>query len=225
VTGRPAAGGGRWVDVPPERLTRWFDNFAARHGAFRAMQDGDVVTITAADGTVAYCDIPFPPLDVSGGLLTSLTVHAAKPRRVGVLLVRLGGYATGVFEGTHLVVSKVDSRLVHGRNKKGGSSSGRFARRRENQARDALGDAADTAARVLLPHAGSLDMLVTGGDHHAVDTVLNDQRLARLRSKVSDRFLAVPDPKRAVLDDAPALYRAVRIRVVDVQPPTEAVTE
>ena len=46
---RPAAGGGRWVEVPPERLARWLDGFAARHG------DPAVAgtTYTAPDGAVA----------------------------------------------------------------------------------------------------------------------------------------------------------------------------
>jgi hypothetical protein len=213
---RPAAGGGRWVEVPPERLARWFDNFAERHGSFVPTATDDVVTVEAADGTRAECHVPFPPLVVSGGALTSLGAHAATDRRVGVLLVRLGGFATGVFEGTQLVVSKTDSRPVHGRNRAGGSSSGRFARRREGQARHALEVTADTVARVLLPHAETLDAVVTGGDHSAVEAVLADARLAPLRRLVSDRFLAVPDPKRTVLDGAPSLYRTVRIRVVDV---------
>jgi len=41
---------------------------------------------------------------------------------VAALLVRLGGYAVGVFEGERLVASKVGSRFVKGRHKKGGSS-------------------------------------------------------------------------------------------------------
>lgn len=213
----PAAGGGHWVEVVPERLGRWLDGFAERHGGLTSAVSGrgDVVTVRAEDGSAAECSVPFPPLVVSGGALTALAAHAAAPRRVGVLLVRLGGYATGVFDGDGLVVSKVDSRLVHGRNRAGGSSSGRFARRREGQARQALQAAADTAARVLLPHAGGLASLVTGGDHSAVDTVLTDPRLAALRPLVSERFLPVPDPKRTVLDGTPALFRAVRIRVLE----------
>jgi hypothetical protein len=212
---QPAAGGGRWVEVPPERLTRWFDGFADRHGPFTTTASGDVVTVVAADGARAECQVPFPPLAVSGGALTSLGAHASASRRVGVLLVRLGGFSTGVFVGTQLEVSKTDSRPVHGRNRAGGSSSGRFARRREGQARNALEAAANTAARVLLPHATTLEAVVTGGDHGAVEAVLADPRLAPLRPLVSERFLPVPDPKRAVLETAPALYRTVRIRVVD----------
>jgi hypothetical protein len=215
VSSRPASGGGRWVEVPPERLTRWFDGFADRHGPFTTTADGDVVTVVAADGARAECRVPFPPLVVSGGALASLGAHASASRRVGVLLVRLGGYATGVFSGTQLEVSKTDSRPVHGRNRAGGSSSGRFARRREGQARTALEAAANTAARVLLPHAATLDAVVTGGDRGAVDAVLADPRLAALRPLVGERFLAVPDPKRAVLDSAPSLYRTVRIRIVE----------
>ena len=84
---------------------------------------------------------------------TRMAAHALADRTVGVLLVRLGGYAAGVFTGTdqHLAASKVGSRLVHGRSAAGGQSQRRFARRREKQASEALGAAADTAAAVFGP--------------------------------------------------------------------------
>ena len=61
---------------------------------------------------------------------------------VAALLVRLGGYAVGVFEGERLVASKVGSRFVKGKHKKGGSSANRFRRRREEQARALIEEAA-----------------------------------------------------------------------------------
>src|SRR5580765_6966179 len=64
---------------------------------------------------------------------------------VAALLVRLGGYAVGVFEGERLVASKVGSRFVKGRHKKGGSSANRFRRRREEQERALFDAAAETA--------------------------------------------------------------------------------
>src|SRR4029077_13523594 len=67
---------------------------------------------------------------------------------VAALLVRLGGYAVGVFEGERLVASKVGSRFVKGRHKKGGSSANRFRRRREQQARELVEAAAGGAPRV-----------------------------------------------------------------------------
>ena len=205
----PAAGGGRWVSVPPERLTRWLAGFAERHGAYDVTSTADQVLLVAADGARAECEVPFPPL--TGDLVE----HAARDRRVGVLLVRLGGYAAGVFEGDRLVGSKVGSRQVHGRSAAGGQSQQRFARRREGQARVALGAAADNVVRVLLPEAGRLDALVVGGDRAAVDEVLTDRRLAPLLPLVTGRLLDVPDPRLKVLQATPELFRAVRIRVLD----------
>ena len=105
MTSRPAAGGGRWVSVSPERLQRWLDGLAARHGHVgRTAQEG-AVRLTAQDGAVAEVVVPFPPLE--GGLVE----HVMRDRRVGVLLVRLGGCAVGVFDGARLVSSKVTTPL------------------------------------------------------------------------------------------------------------------
>jgi hypothetical protein len=53
--------------------------------------------------------------------------------------------------------------------------------------------------------------VVTGGDHAAVREVLADHRLDRLT--VVDPWLAVPDPRRAVLDQAVDDARAVQVDV------------
>jgi hypothetical protein len=207
---RPAAGGGRWVEVPPERLQRWLDGFAERHGGCSADDAGPrVVLLRGGDGALAECHVPFPPLD--GGL----TEHALRDRRVGVLLVRLGGYACGVFDGDRLVASKVGARLVHGRSAAGGQSQQRFARRREGQVRDALNAAADTAARILAPRAGELAAFVCGGDRRAVDALRGDRRLGPLFALETGPFLTVPDPRLAVLRETPARFRAVRVRLVE----------
>jgi Actinobacteria/chloroflexi VLRF1 release factor len=210
VTSRPAAGGGRWVDVAPERLSRWLDGFAERHGAVTWSGSDRLRIATAADGTVAEVSVPFSPL--TGDLVE----HCLAVRRVGLLLVRLGGHAVGVAEGTRLVTSKVGSRPVHGRSAAGGWSQQRFARRREGQSAVAMAAAADTAARLLLPEVGRLAALVVGGDRGAVEVVLADRRLAPLRGLVADRVLDVPDPRQKVLEAVVARYRDVRMRVVDL---------
>ncbi|WP_035856836.1 acVLRF1 family peptidyl-tRNA hydrolase [Cryptosporangium arvum] len=212
--GKPAAGGGRWVEVPPERLERWLAGFTERHGEGRTDVAADVVTVHGADGAIAECHAPFPPLVIGvRDPLEALVTHTATDRRVGVLLVRLGGYAAGIFEGTRLVVSKVDTRPVHGRNKAGGWSQQRFARRREGQARQLTEAAAAVAERVLLPEAGTLDAVVLGGDRAAVDTTLENRTLAPLRQLAVERFLTVPDPRRTILEATPEAFRAARIRV------------
>jgi hypothetical protein len=104
---------------------------------------------------------------------------------------------------------------VQGRSAAGGWSQQRFARRRAGQARVAAEAAADVAAAVLLPAVGDLDAVVLGGDRRAVADVLDDARLAPLRPLVGPPHLDVPDPRRRVLEQAPELFRRVRIRVID----------
>ncbi|MFC4062056.1 acVLRF1 family peptidyl-tRNA hydrolase [Planomonospora corallina] len=216
MTSRPAAGGGRWVSVGPERLGRWIDGFAERHGALEVTASDEVVRITGADGAVAECRVPFPPLTASGGgPLARLTTHVRRERRVGVLLVRLGGHAAGIFQGDVLVSSKVGSRQVHGRSAAGGWSQQRFARRREKQVNQAHEAAAEVALRILGPHTGELEAVILGGDRRAVDALRTDRRLEAVFALEAEPFLTVPDPRLAVLAAAPEQFRAVRIRVVD----------
>jgi peptide subunit release factor 1 (eRF1) len=101
---------------------------------------------------------------------------------------------------------------VHGRHKKGGSSSGRFARRREGEARAALEAAANVAVRVLVPAVARLDAVVLGGDRRALDAVLADTRLAPLRALVAGRVLDVPDPRLAILRETPQRFLATIVR-------------
>ena len=221
-SGAGAPAGGRWVEVAPDRIVRWVGSFADRHGPVTAEPSRKVLVLRGADGAVAECYPPFPPLTAPDGWPTSPTLlagliaeHAAADRTVGVLLVRLGGYAAGVFAGSppRLVSSKTGSRLVHGRSAAGGTSQQRFARRRENQAASALAAAADTAVRVLGPYEDRLDAVVLGGDRRAVAEVRADHRLRQVMKHAVDRFLTVPDPRLAVLRDTPRLFLAVRIRL------------
>jgi hypothetical protein len=143
----------------------------------------------------------------------ALIEHALCDRLVGVLLVRLGGHAAGIFDGERLVTSKVGSRLVHGRSAAGGWSQHRFARRRDNQAREALEDAANVAVRVLEPHLTRLDAVVLGGDRRALDGLRADPRLSPVFALATGPVLTVPDPRLAVLRETPRTFRCVRIRL------------
>lgn len=207
--------------MAPERFPGWITSFAERHGGGLTAASGEeAVMFTAADRAGASCQVPFPPLEAAGdmqpeALARALAAHAGAGRTVGVLLVRLGGYAAGVFTGPGpvLAASKVGSRLVHGRSAAGGQSQRRFARRRENQAHQALAAAADTAAAVFGQHR--LDAVVLGGDRRAMAGLRNDPRLAGYFELAAGPFLTVPDPKLAVLKDSPRLFRAIRITLAE----------
>jgi hypothetical protein len=207
------------VTIPPERLERWLAGFTDRHGAVDTHATADTVVVRAADGSEARCSVPFGPLRPdSEAAYLGLLDHARRDRRVGVILVRRGGYAAGVFDGRDLIASKVGSRHVQGRTAAGGQSQQRFSRRRANQAREAFDAAADVAARVLPPHAHTLDALVCGGDRAAVNHVLADQRLTPVRRLVVPQHLAVPDPKLRVLRDTADMFRAVLIEIDESTP-------
>lgn len=237
VVNQTASGNTRWVDVAPQRFPGWIASFARRHGAngpapsLAVDLTGANVTFTAPDGAVAECHPPFPPIAdnskkrgsaaEAAEAAQAVAEHAQLPRTVGVLLVRLGGYAAGVFTGfpPALAGAKTGARRVHGRSAAGGWSQHRFARRREKQASEALAAAARAAADVFGRWgAANLDAVVLGGDRRAMAELRQDPALAPYMAIATNRFLNVPDPKRAVLEDAPRLFLAVKIRLTEPPP-------
>ncbi|MGC4941552.1 acVLRF1 family peptidyl-tRNA hydrolase [Kribbella sp. DT2] len=201
----------RVVSVPPERLDRWLTGFGERHGSTAYEVGPVVVRLVGEDGAVAEIVVPFGPLlELSRD---GLVAHVLAERRIGLLLVRRGGYGAGVFVGGKLIDSKVGSRHVQGTTKAGGWSQQRFARRRDNQAREAFNAATEVAVRIL--GRVKLDAVVTGGDRKAIETVLEDPRLKQLRELVRPPFLGVADPRQKVLEQAGADARAIRIELTD----------
>lgn len=142
--------------------------------------------------------------------LAPLFAALAEDHVVGALLVRLGGYAVGVFEGERLVASKVGSRFVKGRHKKGGYSANRFRRRREGQAQALINEAAETAFVVLAPWRGRIEFVALGGHRPAVTDVLAaNPQLDWLAERALPRFFAVSEPRQRVLERLPyELYSA-----------------
>ncbi|MQM28591.1 acVLRF1 family peptidyl-tRNA hydrolase [Glycomyces albidus] len=214
---RPASGGGRIVEVEPERLPRWVANFAARNGGIAAHRaDGNDWTIASNEGASAGVRWTLADGLPAGWLLDDDPVTAAEhlrdyalePRRIAVLLARKGAFSVGILEDGRITASKTDSAYVQGKTKAGGQSQQRFARRREGQAHAAEKRARE-AAFAVLGNAG-FDALVTGGP---VEGILEDPRLAWLRAAV--HFGDIAEPKQSLLTET--AYRAIgfRIRVTD----------
>jgi hypothetical protein len=200
------------VLVPSARFERWVLNFNGRHGSTGLAVSGGALTGAASDGSTFSARLPFGAAYAGLPEPAAFAAAVAAPGRWGMLLVRKGGFAVARLEAERTVESKVGQRHVQGRTKAGGQSQQRFARRRDNQARQAYEAAADHAARILgdLP-AGSL--VVTGGDHVAVSEVLEDVRLKGLAA--TGPWLAVPDPRRGVLEQAVLDALAVQVDVVN----------
>src|SRR5260370_27570595 len=99
VMKNPAAGGGRWVEVPPERLMSWIAGFTHRHGgvgepgSVTRDESGAAITFTASDGATAECHPPFPPAPGAApthpaGTAEASAAHAAADRAGGGPLAR-----------------------------------------------------------------------------------------------------------------------------------------
>ena len=103
--GRPAAGGGRVLRVAPERLDRWLDGVAERHGRFTDLRvDDGTIAMSCADSTTLTLTSPYGWMP-GPAPLAGFCAAATAPRRTAVLLVRRGRWAVGVFDGAQLVVS------------------------------------------------------------------------------------------------------------------------
>ena len=202
--------------MPAERLVRWFENFATRHGEPQLVVRRGRLCAAAPDGTVAEAALPFgQEYDGPADVLT-FRDRAQAPVSWGILLVRKGGFAVARGSTPEPEATKVGQRHVQGRTKAGGQSQQRFARRRDNQARQAYEAAGEHAHRVLVLEASqALGALVCGGDRAAVDAVLSDPRLAHVADRRTGPWLAVADPRRGVLDQAVADAWSTAVTISD----------
>lgn len=209
------------VRVAPERLTGWVERFGTSHGEVGRSVDRQTspssYLLQAADGSWARLASWRPAEEGEWA-----PGEWAAPPALLVVLLRRGGYAVAVAAPDgRLAAHKVGTRHVQSRTAAGGWSQQRYARRRSNQA-DALVEAvAGHAARVLgegEATTGPVGGLVLGGDRSLAAAVLEELAtgpLARLHGLPRRELPDLPDPRRAVLDDAVARGRAVEVEVVN----------
>lgn len=206
----------RTAFVPGPRLPGWAGRFGASHGGYRLQDDDDGLRLLAGDGTEALLQAPWPADGRPGrgsGPLERLASLASQPRRLGLLLVRRGGYAIGVASEGRLEASKAGARYVQSRSAAGGQSQQRFARRRSNQADALVMAVAQQAAQVFAGHA--FEYLVPGGDRSLADLVLAEPALRAYLRLPRLAYQDVAEPKAGVLKKAAADACSVRITVTD----------
>jgi hypothetical protein len=216
----PVSAGGqpsvRTAFVPGLRLAGWVERFGSSHGGYRLQDDDDGLRLLAVDGTAALLQAPWPADGRPGrgtDPLERLAALASQPRRLGLLLVRRGGYAIGVASEGTLLASKAGTRYVQGRTAAGGQSQQRFARRRSNQADALVAAVAEQAADLF--GAAAFEYVVPGGDRALADLVLQQPALRPYAHLPRLAYLDVPEPRAAVLKKAAADACSVRVTVTD----------
>jgi hypothetical protein len=205
------------VGVPLRRLPGWLEGFAARHGEWIATESTEPPGwhLTAADAARAQVVVPSWLESEDPGPFDPAALAGLAPV-FGVLLLRRAGYAVATFEGVSVAEKKVGTRHIHGRTAAGGWSQQRYARRRDNEADEIVGAAAEHADRILGARA-DLQFLVTGGDRPLLNAALKavDPRLAALPIGA---HLGVGTPDARMLAVIPDRVLAVQIRIGGPQP-------
>ncbi|MDP9887880.1 acVLRF1 family peptidyl-tRNA hydrolase [Pseudarthrobacter enclensis] len=206
----------RTAFVSGARLAGWAKRFGASHGGYRMQDDDDGLRLVAGDGAEALLQPPWPADGRPGrgdGPLERLAALASQPRRLGLLLVRRGGYGVGVATEGVLLAAKAGTRYVQSRTAAGGQSQQRFARRRSNQADALVAAVAEQARLVFAGHA--FEYVVPGGDRSLADLVLEEPLMRDYARLPRLAYLDVVEPRAAVLKKAAADACSVRITVTD----------
>lgn len=207
----------RSAEVAAGRFAGWLERFAAGHGGDLALGTDDATgrpVLRAADGARALLDVAFAET-TSWPDLGALVTHVETPRPYGLLLLRRGGWAIARCIGERVHDSRVGTRYVQGRTKKGGWSQQRYARRRANQAESVVTALVAAAPEVWAGRPVGPWPAVTGGDRLLLRTATDALAGAVPQLRVAARRLDVPDPRRAVLDVAARAACAVRVQVHD----------
>ena len=140
----------------------------------------------------------------------------AREYTLGVVMVRLGRYAVGVFHGNKLVASKTASRYVKGRHHAGGTSQKRFQRIREGQIARLYHKVCSILEEKLGPMEHRLDYIFLGGERFTLMGFLKEcPYLQRLSPKILKRVLNVPEPSQKALLKAPQEIWRSQVIMID----------
>ena len=164
-------------------------------------------------GLVIVPAFPVPDTSVTPGWNVSpLLELLAAERTIGVVLLRLGRYAVGVYRGEKLLASKTDARYVKGRHHAGGTSQKRFERVREGQAHRLYLKACEAVQTRFGDFEGRLDHVLLGGDKFTLEGFLKAcPYLDSHRDKTLERRLNVREPNLQALREAGGLLNQSRV--------------
>jgi len=201
------------VYLPPGFPIREIEDLLQKGKAQSIPDELSQLASSSKNGAIIFCGdirkcLVLPPFPISekatfgGYIVDPFRQLLTTDFLIGLVLVHLGSYAVGIYQGEKLISSKVGTGLVHGRHKKGGSSQQRFQRRRENQAREFLDRVCLHIREHFEPQAQIMDYIAYGGPRQ---TVLLLQKRCPILQSFKDRalpLLDVPPPDRRVLETA-----------------------
>lgn len=208
----------RNLELTPQRFERWWEKFHVEHPGVGCRIVDQGVELASSDGSLARFTGWYPV----GGDDDPIVRLLQRPREVGLILLRRGGYSVGLAtevdadHSVELLDHKTGTRYVQARTAAGGWSQQRFARRRENQADELLRVTIEHAARILAPlleREQTERGVVVGGDALLIEEVLADPKLQGLRGLVRREFWDLPDPRFKVLQDTFRRSRMVKVAV------------
>lgn len=204
----------RFAEVPPERLTRWVERFVDSHGAAEVTLSRRGFSLLAADGSTATLDLLVDVTLPGGGAwrcAAGLAAAALTMPPLLVVAVRRGGWAVGVVAAGEERAGKAGRSYVQGRTAAGGSSQGRYQRRRGNQATRLAENAATSLRRIATDSEAMSGVVaaVVAGDRDLCRAVMTE---AGVHLPVLD-LLAVGDPRRVTITEIAHRVQAVRVHV------------
>lgn len=159
-----------------------------------------------------------PPFNIErseilhGCHLENLITVLSSNRNIGVLLIRLGKYAFGLFNGYDMITGKIGTGLVHSRHKKGGSSQRRYEKHREKQIEIFFTRICKHIEDKFTPFQSDMDYIVFGGERNTVNKFIEScDFLKDNRDKFMPRILNIRYPSQDGLIKAIRQTYAVEI--------------
>lgn len=120
---------------------------------------------------------------------------------IGVVLLRLGRFAIGVFRGQEMLASKTDARYVKGRHSAGGTSQRRFERVREKQVHELFHKTCTVVKEKFAPFEDKLNYVLLGGEKFTLRAFLKEcDYLRGLSPRILGRVLNVREPKHKAVE-------------------------
>lgn len=164
----------------------------------------------------------FPPFPIKSKIFLGrkfstgqLKEILTKEYTLGIVLLRLGEYAVGIFEGKKLIVSKCGKRYLKGKHKKGGFSQARFARDREAKMEVFFDEVYKVLRSRFESHVEKLDFVLYGG---ARVTIRKFQKrnhfMKKLNEKTLDRVIDIRRVSKKTLEKI--LFEVWKTRILQL---------